>query len=47
LEGLQECDEITVGPEIEVAKPKNNVHKTKNLMNLGDISEDYEAQFWA
>lgn len=47
LEGLQECDEITVGPEIEVAKPKNKVRKTMNLMDLGDLSEDYEAQFWA
>ncbi len=47
LEGLQECDEITVESEIEVAKPKNKVNKTMDLMNLGDLAEDYEAQFWA
>jgi len=47
LKGLQEYDERTVGPQIKVAKPKNKVHKTMNLMNLGDISEDYEAQFWS
>lgn len=47
LHGLQECEEITAGPEVEVAKPKNKVHRTVNLLNLGDLSDDYEAQFWA
>ncbi|MCL7474988.1 MAG: hypothetical protein SCH39_07430 [Methanosarcinales archaeon] len=47
LHGLQECEENAARPEVEVTKPKNKVHRTMNLMDLGDLSDDYEAQFWA
>ncbi|MCL7412502.1 MAG: hypothetical protein M8353_02665 [ANME-2 cluster archaeon] len=47
LHGLQECEEITAGPENEAAKPKNKVHRMMNLLNMDDLSDDYEAQFWA
>jgi hypothetical protein len=47
LNGLHESDEMKGRPEIEVARPKNKVKKAMNLMNMGDVSDDYEAQFWA
>ncbi len=46
LNEFQESEEPAPVVVDENSKTKNKMQGAPQLMNMGDISEDYEAQFW-
>lgn len=47
LNEFHESEEPVPAVVVKTSEPRDKMQVSSQLMNMGDISEDYEAQFWA